>query len=167
MGFSRNELKIAALHASGATRTALEAIAGGEKGGKDGDGSTEKQLANGRRQHVRGQVSGAEQRYFDACLAPRIQIGEVVKCEHEDVRFKLGHGASYTPDWNALCADWCVEHHEVKGTEPADRDRDSRNRWKWAATLNPDDRWIYAKEQAGGGFKVETIEPRTRRGEER
>ena len=32
MGFSRNDLKIAAMHASGATRAALEAIAGGEKG---------------------------------------------------------------------------------------------------------------------------------------
>ena len=29
MGFSRNDLKIAAMHASGATRAALEAIAGG------------------------------------------------------------------------------------------------------------------------------------------
>ncbi len=164
MGLSRNDLKIAAMHASGATRAALESIAGGETG-KASDGSTAKQLANGRRAHKRGDVSGAEARYFDAHLAASVIFGELTEVLHESERFNLGHGASYSPDWNALRSDGVKEHHEVKGKGPPDRDRDSRNRWKWAATLNPDDRWIYAKEQAGGGFKVETIEPRTRRGE--
>jgi hypothetical protein len=156
MGLSKNEVRILALHTSGATRAALEAIAGGGQGNGE---TSERQLRNGRHAHKRGQVSGSEQRYYDAYLWPRLLIGELVEVTHENERISLGHNAAYSPDWVCTLADGSVEYHEVKGSGPADRDRDTRTRWKWAASLNPLSRFVWAKEiDRKGTFKVEVYE---------
>ena len=157
MGLSRDSLRILARQTSGATREALEAIAG------EGKGS-----GNPVYQHKRGEMTSTERRYEDQFLKPLLQVGMLKSYSYEGERIHLAARSFYTPDFVSIDRDGVKTYHECKGSGPV-REA-SAVRFKWAVTLNPDCRFVWARERRakdGGGFKVETIEPRTRRGEER
>ena len=156
MGLSRDGLRILARQTSGATRAALEAIVGGEKGSR-------KPVY----QHKRGEMTGTERRYEDAHLKPLLQVGILKSYSYEGERIHLAKRAFYTPDFMSIDKDGVKSFHECKGSGPV-REA-SVVRFKWAATLNPDCRFIWARERRkkdGGGFDVRVIEPREKPGEE-
>ena len=106
-------------------------------------------------QHRRGEMTGTELRYEETYLQPALQAGLIANYAYEGEVIKLGHNAKYTPDFVSIDADGVKTFHECKGSGPV-REA-SAVRFKWAVTLNPDCRFIWARERKkkdGGGFVV-------------
>ena len=48
-------------------------------------------------------------------LAGRIKFGQILLYEYEAVKFRLGDGAWFTPDFMVMLPDGQIEFHETKG----------------------------------------------------
>lgn len=85
-------------------------------------------------------------------LDARLRIGELAWWAYEPMRFKLGEGAWFTPDFILMRADGGLEAHETKGHM-----REAANvRLKVAASLYP---WlpIFVVYRLAGGFRWEEV----------
>lgn len=58
--------------------------------------------------------SGDERRYAER-LDLLVKAGEIREWRHHKVRFCIGDGAWYTPDFEVIANDGTIEYHEVKG----------------------------------------------------
>jgi hypothetical protein len=82
------------------------------------------------------------------------RTGRIQSYGFERIKFVLGKGSVYTPDFEVVLADGFLEYHEVKGhwREAA------RVRIKVAARLFSDRRFIAVKKN-GAGWDREEIKP--------
>lgn len=117
--------------------------------------------AHGKRREP-GAMNGTEFAYA-ARLELQKQSGEVLDYVFEGFSLRLGTGSRYEPDFVVLAADCTLEMHEVKGTAGWKLDSESRTKFIAAAERFP---WLVfkvatkQKAKDGGGFVVETYEPR-------
>lgn len=58
--------------------------------------------------------SGDERRYAER-LDLLVKAGEIREWRHHAVKFNIGDGAWYTPDFEVIANDGTIEYHEVKG----------------------------------------------------
>jgi hypothetical protein len=107
-------------------------------------------------QHKKGEMTGTERRYEEYYLTPRLVVGEIAAYLYEGEPIKLAKRSTYCPDFTVYNLDGSREYHEVKGAGPVIQN--SRTKWKIAAHYNPDCRFVWAREQKGGGFKIEVYQ---------
>lgn len=141
----------------------LTALDGGnhENGGKYGlapKNATSGQ-ESGKKVHARGEPNQTERRYRDEFLIPRILSGEIVECVFEGACIILKPGrlakdrCTYAPDFWVRTADGRYEAHEIKGAHVFE---DSRIKLKWAVTVLPLVRFVWAQWR-GGAWKISTV----------
>lgn len=100
-------------------------------------------------------MNGLERDYSGRLEARRL-AGEIQTWRFEEVKFRLGRGAVYTPDFEVVLADGTLEYHEVKGRwmEAA------RVRIKVAASRFSDRRFVVVKRpRKNGPWEFEEIRP--------
>jgi hypothetical protein len=98
-------------------------------------------------------MNKTEQAYSEHLEALRL-AGELRAWRFEPLKFRIGRGCYYTPDFEVITAEGYLEYHEVKGWW---RD-DARVKIKAVASLFPDRRFI-AVQKSKAGWKVEEIKP--------
>ncbi len=91
---------------------------------------------------------------YAALLEARRRTGEIIRWRFEPVRFVLGKGSVYTPDFEVVLPDGTLEYHETKGhwREAA------KVRIKVAATKFNDRRFVAIVKRAkklGGGWTTQ------------
>lgn len=72
-----------------------------------------------------------------------------VKWHLHGLKFSLGMGVWYTPDFDFVDADGVTVIVELKGHKQQKNARDSRTRWKVAAAYYPQFRWQWVERKAG------------------
>lgn len=98
-------------------------------------------------------MNKTERRYADHLELQRV-MGEVDGWRFEPLKFRIGHGCFYTPDFEVVTADGYLEYHEVKGFW---RD-DARVKIKAVARLFRDRKFI-AVQLVKGAWEFEDIKP--------
>ena len=93
---------------------------------------------SGRPQKKRGEMNSTERWYYENHLLPKVASGEVERIEYEAIRFELGKGSTYLPDFYVFFTDGHAELHETKGFWR----EDDRVKIKVAATRYSEFRWI-------------------------
>lgn len=68
-------------------------------------------------------------------LSGLCRVGKVKLFRYEPVRFRLGKGVTYTPDFQVILPDGSVEYHEVKGAFIRE---DARVKFRVIATVYPE-----------------------------
>lgn len=83
-------------------------------------------------------MNKTERRWHESHNLPRLKSGELMWCEHEALKFRVGVERTwYTPDFPALRADGVLEITEVKGGRIWE---DARVKFQAAARQYP---WIH------------------------
>lgn len=96
---------------------------------------------------------------YSEVLERRLLDGEIRKWRYEAVKFRIGRGAFYTPDFEVVTVDGFLEYHEAKGGM---WDNAARVRIKVAAHMFPDRLFVAVMERPkknGGGWTREEIKP--------
>jgi len=104
----------------------------------------------------RGEMNKTETAYAEVLERRRLD-GEIRIWRYEAVKFRIGSGAFYTPDFEVVTADGFLEYHEAKGGM---WDIAARVRIKAAAHKFSDRLFIVAQKRTkkdGGGWNYEEI----------
>ena len=93
---------------------------------------------------------------LEAQYAARLQwaklAGTIAAWAYEPDEIELAPGVVYTPDFRVTRLDGEVEYHETKGWHQ--NVRESRLRWRLAASLYPQYRWYWVTLSRRGGWCV-------------
>lgn len=118
------------------------------------------------RKHQIGEPNPTELRYAELLESRRI-AGEVEWFRFEAMKFRIGAGAMYSPDYAVMLSDGSIELHEVKagmldkktGALKMLSEEASKVRVKVAADQFPF-RFLFAVERpkkSGGGFEIREV----------
>lgn len=110
-----------------------------------------------------GTMTATEKRYSEVLEGMRLS-GEIDRWDFEPERLVLADRTQFTPDFRVILNDGSVVMVEVKpaGWEHIPNQDMSNVKVKVAAQLHPYIFWraVERRKKDGGGFEVETVEPR-------